>query len=231
MLDTLSGTPAEFDNQTSWWRTLIKWNRRRSASPAPEPRPIAEAAAHQCLQRGQSAAAQLLSTGTPAAPGHVHQRLPATPSSRLGPMQPGHCGRNTSLFRSPENNCITDTHTTWWETTCQRINSINSHWNTVRSEVRVGDTRLIHERFIIWHKAAVFLFKLLHQKRKLKRSEAEVCKKKTALNSPEWRTQKPAELLVQKTAESHKHCEITNTRLTETTTTSRLTPNLHSLTN
>lgn len=110
MLDTLSGTPAEFDNQTSWWRTLIKWNRRRSASPAPEPRPIAEAAAHQCLQRGQSAAAQLLSTGTPAAPGHVHQRLPATPSSRLGPMQPGHCGRNTSLFRSPENNCITDTH-------------------------------------------------------------------------------------------------------------------------
>lgn len=100
-----------------------------------------------------------------------------------------------------------------------------------RSEVRVGDTRLIHERFIIWHKAAVFLFKLLHQKRKLKRSEAEVCKKKTALNSPEWRTQKPAELLVQKTAESHKHCEITNTRLTETTTTTRLTPNLHSLTN
>lgn len=109
---TLSGTPAKFDNLIKLHVMVKNINqtkpRRSSASPAPEPRPIAEAAAYQRLQRGQSAAAQLLSTGTPAAPGHVHQRLPATPSSRLGPMQPGHCRRNTSgLFRSPENNSDT----------------------------------------------------------------------------------------------------------------------------
>lgn len=77
----------EFGN-TVWVTTA------QVSSPAPEPRPITEAAAHQRLQRGQCGAAQLLSTGTPAAPRHLRLRIPASTSSRLG-----HCGRNTWTVR------------------------------------------------------------------------------------------------------------------------------------
>lgn len=73
----------------------------RYAVPAPVARAVAEATSHQSLQGGQRRAAQLLSTRTPAAPGHVglarcrppaqSQQLPAPTSSRppSPPVQPG----------------------------------------------------------------------------------------------------------------------------------------------
>lgn len=83
--------------------------------PAPVARAVAEAAPYQSLQGGQRRAAQLLSTRTPAAPGHVRlarcqppapprpaqsQQLPAPTSSRPPPpVQPGHC-RNENKSRT-----------------------------------------------------------------------------------------------------------------------------------
>lgn len=87
------------------------WTETWEAIPGPVACAVAEATPHQSLQGGQGRAAQLLSTRTPAAPGHVRlahcrppaqsQQLPASTSSRPPPpVQPGHWGGKTRVCQN-----------------------------------------------------------------------------------------------------------------------------------